>query len=222
MSAPWLRAYLTDLLHTWHKCSPWRDSVSRSILGRNFKCLGGHTNHLKWRPVRLFEVFAMSAPWLRPYLAESLHMWHTYNTWGDDVLCIIFRPNHFICGIHITNEGAMCHALFSGWKVKGQGHTGPFNFWHCPLCAFVPIWPNHFICGIHTAHDETMCRAPFSERKVNGQGHTGRSKFITLSAPWLPPYCLVKQVKYVGIWWLRHAAAIRSLDLLVIKHWCIG
>ena len=31
VSAPWLRAYLTDLLHTWHKCSPWRDDVSRSI-----------------------------------------------------------------------------------------------------------------------------------------------------------------------------------------------
>ena len=43
-------------------------------------------------------------------------------------------------------------------------------------------------------------------------------KVFTLSAPWLPPNCLVKQVKYVGIWSLRHAAAIRSLDLLVIKH----
>ena len=30
-STLWLRAYLTDLLYTWHKYSPWRDDVSRSI-----------------------------------------------------------------------------------------------------------------------------------------------------------------------------------------------
>ena len=63
----------------------------------------------------------------------------------------------------------MCRASFSGWKVKGQGHTGCSNYNHvcsvasslfdgvisyvtymqhmrgtsfviCPLCIYMPIW----------------------------------------------------------------------------------
>ena len=52
--------------------------------GQKFKGRG-RSNHLKWRSHRLLEVFSLSAPCLHPYLAESLHMWYTYNTWGDNV-----------------------------------------------------------------------------------------------------------------------------------------
>ena len=86
--------------------------------------------------------------------------------------------DHLICGIHTTREGAVYRVLFSGWKVKGQGYTGGFKFWYCPLCDLVPIWPNHFICSIHTTYQGMMCRAAFSGWKLKGQGHTGRSKFL--------------------------------------------
>ena len=39
----------------------------------------------------------------------------------------------------------MCRAPFSGRKFKGQGHSGRFNFWPCPLRGFVPIWLHHFM-----------------------------------------------------------------------------
>ena len=29
-----------------------------------------------------------------------------------------------------------------------------------------------------------------------------------MSVQWPPPHCVVKWVKYVGIWWLRHAALL--------------
>ena len=37
-----------------------------------------------------FEIFAMSAPWLRPYLTHKRWVEHTHNPWGDDVAHIIF------------------------------------------------------------------------------------------------------------------------------------
>ena len=58
-----------------------------------------------------------------------------YNTWGDDVLCTIFR-------------------------MKDQGHMGHSKFLPCPLYGFLLFWPNHFICGIHATHEGVMCRAP--------------------------------------------------------------
>ena len=90
-----------------------------------------------------FLVLVLSTPWPHPYLSESLHMWHIYNTWGDDVSHTIFR-------------------------MKGQ----------------------------------------------RSRSH-GSFKIFTLSPPWLSPYCLLEWIIYVGIWWLRHATAIRSLDLHV-------
>ena len=39
----------------------------------------------------LFQILVLSAPGLRPNLTESLHMWHTYNTWGGNVSRTIFR-----------------------------------------------------------------------------------------------------------------------------------
>ena len=100
---------------------------------------------------------SFEAPWLPPYLTESM------------------------CGIRTTHEGAMCRSPFLGQNVKGQGNMSRFKFLSCPLCGFVPIWLNYFICGVHTTHEGTICRAPFSEWKVKGQGHMGSSKFLPCS-----------------------------------------
>ena len=64
-----------------------------------------HTGHLKWRSHRLFDIFAVSA-------RGSAPIW----------------LNHFICSIQTTPEKTMCRALFSGWQVNGQSHTGRSNF----------------------------------------------------------------------------------------------
>ena len=72
----------------------------------------------------------------------------------------------YMACIHTRHDGAMSHASFSGWKVKGQGHMGHFKFWPCPLSGFVLIWLNYFICGIHPTHEVMMCHAPFSGPKV--------------------------------------------------------
>ena len=115
----------------------------------------------------------------------------------------------WITSIRTTHEDAP----FSGWKVKCQGHTGHSKFLLCRLRGFLRIWPNHFICGIHRTHEGRRVTHHFRIKGQRSRSH-GSFKFFTLSALWLPPYCLVK---YVGIWWLWHAAAIRSLDLFVFQ-----
>ena len=143
---------------------------------------------------RSFEVFIVSAPWLLPFLTESLHMWHTYNTWRVNVPCPIFRTKGLRLRSHVSFQFLALSALwlrpyltapfhmwhtyntwgddtFPGRKVKGQGHTGRFMFWPSPLL--------HFVCGIHTTHEGRMCHASFSGSKVKGQGYTGRSKFLS-------------------------------------------
>ena len=107
----------------------------------SFCCVGSMD---PWLFDRSFQVLVLFALGLHPYLTESLHMWHTYST---------------------THE-KMCCTQFSGWKVKGQGHTGHLKFLLCPLRGFLLIWPNHFICGIYTTHEGAMCHAPFSGSKV--------------------------------------------------------
>ena len=103
----------------------------------------------------------------------------------------------------------MCRALFSGPKFKDrQGHMGQFKFWPCLLHGFFPIWLNHFTCGIHTTHEGPMCCTPFSESKVEV---TQAVEAITLSALWLPPYCLVKQSLGLTHWGRGKIAAISQM-----------
>ena len=127
----------------------------------------GHTGHLKLRSPWLLEVFAVSAAWLCTYLSETLHLWHTYNIWSDDVSGTIFR---------IKGQGHMgCSKVLR--CPLCQGHTGHLKFLLYPFCGFVLFRPNHFVCGLHTTHEGAMCRAPFSRWKVKGQGQTRRSNF---------------------------------------------
>ena len=115
----------------------------------------------------LLQVLAMSALWLHPYMAESLHIWHTYDTWGDDV--IIFR-------------------------IKGQGHTGCSIFFNL-VCSMA--------CSLF---DQITSHEPYIQHMV-GAGML-RTIFCHLSALWL-------HANLTGLWRLRGATAIRSLDLLV-------
>ena len=69
-------------------------------------------------PLSLFD-------WITSYLAYI-------NTWGDDVLRIIFR-------------------------MTGQGHTGHLKFWPSPLHGFISIWLNHFICVAYIQHMRGRC-----------------------------------------------------------------
>ena len=115
---------------------------------------------------------------------ERVFLWQCQSFW--DRKCLDLRgtwtpnlliwPNYFVCVIHITHEGAMCHAPFSGWKVKGQGHMVSVNFWPCLLRGFIPVWLNHFVHDIHTTHEGLMCRDPFSGWKVKGKGHMDHFK----------------------------------------------
>ena len=83
------------------------------------------------RSHRSFQVFPLSALWLRPYLA-----------------------NNFIWSIHTTHEGAMCRTIFSGWKFKSQGDTGSFEFLSCPFCGFLlvchwsALWLHAYLTGL--------------------------------------------------------------------------
>ena len=139
-----------------------------------------------------------------------------------------------------TWEGIVSCPVFRT-KGQGQDHMGCFKFWRCPLCGFIPIWLNHFIYGIHMTHEGMMWS--FSGSKVKGQGHTGCSIFfnlvcsmacslfdqITSHEPYIQHmvgagmlrtiFChlsaLWLHANLTGLWRLRGATAIRSLDLLV-------
>ena len=104
----------------------------------------------RWRSHGSFEVFTLSNPWDPPYLTESLHMCHTYNT-----------------------RGAMCHALFQNERSNVKCR---FKSLLCQLHGFIHILLNHFICSMHTADEGTMYRTPFSGWKVIC--HPGRLKFL--------------------------------------------
>ena len=115
----------------------------------------------------------------------------------------------WITSIRTTHEGAP----FSGWKVKCQRSHRSFKVFVVSATWLPPYLTSHFICGIHRTHEGRCVTHHFRIKGQRSRSH-GSFKFFTLSALWLPPYCLVK---YVGIWWLWHAAAIRSLDLFVFQ-----
>ena len=112
----WITSYVAYIQHMRWQCVMHHFQVQRSRSHRSFKVLTlsapclfdlitiyvAYIQHMRWRCVmhhiqvqrsrshRSFKVKALSAPWLHPYLTESLYMWHTYNTWGDNVSRNIF------------------------------------------------------------------------------------------------------------------------------------
>ena len=97
------------------------NDVSRTISGSKGQRSRSHGS---------FEVFAVSAPWLRCYWTDSLHLWYTHNPWGDNV--------------SRTISGS-----------KGQGHTGRLKFLPCSLRG---SWYTHSPMNIYNqGGDNASC-----------------------------------------------------------------
>ena len=103
-----------------------------------------------------------------PFLIESLHMWHTYNAWGDDVSCPIcmtkgqrsrshgsfqflalsdtwLRP-YLAESLHMwhtcnTWGGNVSRTIFR-MKGRSQSHKSRSKFLPSTLHGFLLIWPN--------------------------------------------------------------------------------
>ena len=105
-------------------------------------------------PLSLFD-------WITSYLAYI-------NTWGDDVLRIIFR-------------------------MTCQGHTGHLKFWPCPLHGFISIWLKITSYVLHTYNTwgNDVSHTIFRRKGQRSRSY-GLFEVFTLSTPWLPPHCLGK------------------------------
>ena len=54
-------------------------------------CVVPHFQDERLRSHGPFQILALSAPWLHSYLAELLHIWHPYNTWGGQDVMLHFQ-----------------------------------------------------------------------------------------------------------------------------------
>ena len=159
------------------------------------RCVAHHFRVKRSRSPGSFEVFAVSAQWLRPYWTDSLHMWYTHNPWSHDVSRTISgskgqrsrSPGSFeVFAVsapwlrpYWTDSLRMWYThnpwgqdvsrTISGSKVKGQAHKGRLKFLAGPLhgscCTHIPC--------TYTTKEGTMWRAPFLGQKVDVQCHTG-------------------------------------------------
>ena len=75
-----------------------------------------------------FEVFVVSASCLPPYLTESHHMWHTYNTWRGDVPRTIFR---------MKGRRSRLHGSFEVFVVSTP--------WLPPYCHLSALWLHAYL-----------------------------------------------------------------------------
>ena len=134
VSAPWLRAYLTDLHKYLHKYSPWHVDVSRSI-----------SRSKRSRSHRSFEIKV--TPVIRSFCCVH------------SVASSLFgRITSYVAYIQHTRGLCVAHH-FSGWKVKDQGHTSRSKFLPCLLCSSVHISSIHFMWDAHTTHKVIMYNA---------------------------------------------------------------
>ena len=120
MSDSWLCAYLTYSLHMWHKYNHEEMICQSRTIARS--------KDQRSRSHGSFKVFAVSAPW--PIWLNRF----IYNPWEEVSHTIPISKGHkccvctlaprwfwqirFIDGTNKTNEGTMCHATFSGQKLK--------------------------------------------------------------------------------------------------------
>ena len=177
----WSSVHISPIHFTWdtpitHEISIKPRNISRSKFQRS-------------RSRRSFEVFVISAPWLNPYLTQSLHMWDIYNT------CMWCAEHHL--QVKVT---------------RVVTHFGSISF----VVSSLFDWITSYVAHIQHMRDEVS----HTISSMEGQRPRSQASFkvLNLSTPWLPAYCLVKWFGYVGIWRLRHAAAIKTLDLLVFLY----
>ena len=181
------------------------------------------------KPHGSFQVLALSAPWLRPYFTESLDIWQTCITLlgdmsrtnfgmkgqGHEVVSsfgpvhgfVLIWLDHFVGDIHTAQERTMCHVPLLGRKVKVKvTRVVSISAQSAPWLRPYVIKPLH-MWSTYNIWGDDVSRTIFNMKVQKSRSHRSFEVF-TLSAPWLPPYWLMKRVKYVGIW---HTAAIRSL-----------
>ena len=102
---------------------------------------------------------------LHPYLAESLHMWHIYNTRGDNVLCIIFRMKGQSSRSHRLLE---IFSLSAPWpplyltESLHMWHT--YNTWggdvsHNNFCHLFALWPHTYLNGLRQLRGAAAIRS---------------------------------------------------------------
>ena len=140
-------------------------------------------------------------------------------------------------------RGAMCHTPFSGWKRRWSTSHGSFKVLALSAPCFCPYLTEslHINKKKYIQHMRGQCVASHFQDQRSKVNVTQVVWIFTLSAPWLSPY-FIKSLQmwltyntwggYVshtsfchlstwlhaylnGLWQLRGAAAIRSLDLLV-------
>ena len=118
--------YLIDSLRIWNN----KTHEGRCVT-LHFKVKGRRS-----RSNGLLEVFAVSAPWLCVYLTDSLHMWHKYNPWSNDVSRTTPRPidqrsRSWLHMCHKCNTwgGDVSRTIF---RSESRSH-GSFEILPCPL-----------------------------------------------------------------------------------------
>ena len=173
------------------------------------------------RSHRSFEVFVVSALWLSPYLTESLHMWYTYNAWEGDVAGTIFGMKLERSKVKFTwavsNFGLVHSVALSlfGWIISYVTYIQHMRGWcvahhsqderskvkvtwviwsFCPVRSWLPPYLTESLHNMwhkyNTWGGDVSC--PIS--RMEGQRLRSHGSFQVLA-----------------IWWLRHAAAIRSV-----------
>ena len=131
------------------------------------QCVAPHFQDQKSRSHGSFKVLALSAPWIRLYLAESLHLWQAYNTWGDNVLCTIFK---MIVQRSRSHRSFKVFTLSTPWLPPYL--TKSLHMWHT-----------------YNAQGGNVLRTIFRTKGQRSRSH-GSFKVLTLSAPWLRPHLI--------------------------------
>ena len=138
----------------------------------------------------------MSAPWLPPYLTESLHMLHTYNTWGGNVSRTIFRTK---------SQRSTSYVSFQVLAL-----SAPWVYPYLTECLH--------ICGIcNNTWGGGVMRTIFRTKGQRSRWHWSFEVFV-VSVTWLPPFCNLSISIWFFLWRLRVAATIKSPDCSATKY----
>ena len=187
---------------------------------------------------RSFQVLVLFALWFRPYLTESLHMWHTYYTW-EDVLHTIFRMKGQRSKVKVTRViwsfyfvRSVASSLFDRitsyvayiQHMRGQCVMHHFQVQRSRLHGlvkgyFLPHLVHWHICHRGNPWGDDVAYTTFKSKvkvtdcckicHVCSIGLCLLHRFVVVFTTWLCAYL-------IEFWQLRCVTAIRSLDLPVL------
>ena len=215
----------------------------RSVVSSLFDCTISYVayiQHMRGRHIsrkkgqrsrshRSFHVLAQSA--------LTLCMWHTYNTWGEDVSRIIFRikgqrsrlyrpfkvfilsalwlPPHLTKSLHMRHTynigGDVSRTIFRTKVQRSSRSHGSVQV----LALSAPWLLPYLTQSLHMWHTYNTWGANVLHTifRIKDQRPRWHRPFeaITLSALWLPPYCLVKQSLGLTHWGRGKIATISQM-----------